>query len=340
MNAEACLAGAASVSTRKGALGTLVDPDNLMLCQAPALLLLLLAVLIWRRDGAPILFAHCRVGLDDKMFRRMKFRTMLRDPEPLLVALPASSPQARAEWQRDQKLENDPRVTAVGNFLRRTSLEELPPLIHVLCGEMSLVSPRPINVGLLARRWDMVVLDHCGMAWALPEVRRHRHWQTQPPVVVHVAHNHETTPWRDMVRLFGGPPWRRLALWQNLRKIERIERQLATGVDLLCCIAAEDARALAHHQGAQEALVLTPGFNGLQMPDRVFTEHGIALDVAGDVPEALRAELAGCASVKPHGFVDDIAPLFSRARMALVPELTAGVPGRLQAQSSRLTIAA
>jgi exopolysaccharide production protein ExoY len=165
MNAEAYLAGAASVPTRKGALGTLVDPDNLRLNQALALLLLLLlapllllvAFLIWRRDGAPILFAHYRVGLDGKMFRCMKFRTMLRDSEPLLAALLASSPQARAEWQRDQKLEKDPRVTAVGNFLRRTSLDELPQLINVLRGEMSLVGPRPITVGELTRygrvRW-------------------------------------------------------------------------------------------------------------------------------------------------------------------------------------------
>lgn len=211
---------------------------------------------------------------------------------------------------------------------------------------------------LLSRKWDMVVLDHYGMAWALAEVQRHRHWQTQPPVVVHVAHNHETTLWRDMVRLFKGPPWRRLALWQNLRKIERVERQLATGVDLLCCIAAEDAQAFAQHQGAEHALVLTPGFSGLQMPDRtlqpdtprrvvmvgsfrwvvkqenlkalaqeadrVFLEHRIALDVVGDVPEALRAELAGCASVTLHGFVDDIAPLLRGARLALVPELIGG----------------
>jgi polysaccharide biosynthesis protein PslH len=211
---------------------------------------------------------------------------------------------------------------------------------------------------LLARRWDMVVLDHYGMAWALPEVQRSRHWHTQAPVVVHVAHNHETTLWRDMVRLFRGPPWRRLALWQNLRKIERVERQLATGVDLLCCIAAEDAQAFALHQGAEHALVLTPGFSGLQMPDRtlqpetprrvvmvgsfrwvvkqenlkalvqeadrVFLENRIALDVVGDVPDALRAELAGCASVTLHGFVDDIAPLFQQARLALVPEMIGG----------------
>jgi Undecaprenyl-phosphate galactose phosphotransferase WbaP len=165
MNAEAYLAGASSVGSRRGALGALVDPENLLLNQVLAFLMLVLlaplmalvAFLIWRRDGAPIFFAHYRVGHDGKMFRCMKFRTMLRDAEPVLAALLASSPQARAEWQRDQKLTNDPRVTPVGNFLRRTSLDELPQLINVLRGEMSLVGPRPITVGELTRyggvRW-------------------------------------------------------------------------------------------------------------------------------------------------------------------------------------------
>jgi lipopolysaccharide/colanic/teichoic acid biosynthesis glycosyltransferase len=165
MNAEAYVAGASSVRPGLGALGTLVDPDNLLLNQVLALLLLVLlspvmglvAFLIWRRDGAPIFFGHYRVGHDGRMFRCMKFRTMLRDSEPVLAALLASNPQARAEWERDQKLSNDPRITPVGNFLRRTSLDELPQLINVLRGEMSLVGPRPITVGELTRygpaRW-------------------------------------------------------------------------------------------------------------------------------------------------------------------------------------------
>ncbi len=167
MNAEAYVAGASSVrqGQGQGALGTLVNPDNLLLNQVLALLLLVLlspvmglvAFLIWRRDGAPIFFGHYRVGHDGRMFRCMKFRTMLRDSEPVLAALLASNPQARAEWERDQKLSNDPRITPVGNFLRRTSLDELPQLINVLRGEMSLVGPRPITVGELTRygpaRW-------------------------------------------------------------------------------------------------------------------------------------------------------------------------------------------
>ena len=115
------------------------------------------AFLIWRRDGAPVLFAHYRVGHDGKLFRCMKFRTMYRDAERMLSELLEKDPAARAEWQREQKLSRDPRITPIGHFLRRTSLDELPQLFNVLRGDMSLVGPRPITVGELTRygrvRW-------------------------------------------------------------------------------------------------------------------------------------------------------------------------------------------
>ena len=131
---------------------------------AAALLLLLLspvmavvAFLIWKRDGAPVFFAHYRVGHDGKLFRCLKFRSMLRNSEQVLADLLRDDPTARAEWARDQKLVNDPRITAVGHFLRKTSLDELPQLFNVLRCEMSLVGPRPITVDELTRygrvRW-------------------------------------------------------------------------------------------------------------------------------------------------------------------------------------------
>jgi lipopolysaccharide/colanic/teichoic acid biosynthesis glycosyltransferase len=129
----------------------------LLLLLALSPLLALVAYLIWQRDGAPVLFAHYRVGVNGKLFRCMKFRTMLRDSESVLADLLANDPQARAEWQRDQKLTHDPRITGIGHFLRRSSLDELPQLINVLRGEMSLVGPRPITVAELTRygkvRW-------------------------------------------------------------------------------------------------------------------------------------------------------------------------------------------
>jgi lipopolysaccharide/colanic/teichoic acid biosynthesis glycosyltransferase len=82
---------------------------------------------------------------------------MYRNAEQMLADLLRDDPQARAEWARDQKLTNDPRITPVGNFLRRTSLDELPQLFNVLRGEMNLVGPRPITVAELTRygrvRW-------------------------------------------------------------------------------------------------------------------------------------------------------------------------------------------
>ena len=120
-------------------------------------LLAAIAVLIWKRDGAPIVFAHYRVGQHGKLFRCLKFRSMLRDSDRRLAELLRNDPKACEEWQRDQKLSNDPRITPIGQFLRKTSLDELPQLFNVFRGEMSLVGPRPITVSELERygvvRW-------------------------------------------------------------------------------------------------------------------------------------------------------------------------------------------
>jgi exopolysaccharide production protein ExoY len=119
--------------------------------------MLVVTLLIWRSDGAPILFGHYRVGQHGRLFRCLKFRSMYRNSEQMLRDLLAKDPAARAEWERDHKLLNDPRITPIGNFLRRTSLDELPQLFNVLRGEMSLVGPRPITVAELPRygqvRW-------------------------------------------------------------------------------------------------------------------------------------------------------------------------------------------
>lgn len=114
-------------------------------------LMLLVAWLIWRRDGAPVLFSHLRVGRDGELFQCLKFRTMVRDSDARLAELLRESPVAREEWNRDQKLHDDPRITPVGRFLRRTSLDELPQLFNVVRGEMNLVGPRPIVVAELRR---------------------------------------------------------------------------------------------------------------------------------------------------------------------------------------------
>lgn len=109
-----------------------------------------------RHDGGPAIFAHQRVGQSGRMFPCFKFRTMHVDAEQQLRDLLARDPAARAEWDREFKLRNDPRITRIGQFLRRTSLDELPQLFNVIRGEMSLVGPRPIIQAELARYGDDV----------------------------------------------------------------------------------------------------------------------------------------------------------------------------------------
>jgi len=106
-------------------------------------LLLGLALLI-RRDGGPAIFAHPRVGKNGRIFSCYKFRSMVVDAERQLEKLLQSHPEFNAQWQVERKLKNDPRVSNIGRLLRNTSLDELPQLINVILGQMSLVGPRPI----------------------------------------------------------------------------------------------------------------------------------------------------------------------------------------------------
>lgn len=119
----------------------------------------LMAVIAIRlyREGGPIFFSHTRVGFGGRPFKCHKFRSMVPDAADRLADLLARDPQAREEWERDRKLKDDPRVTPTGNFLRRTSMDELPQIWNVLCGEMSLVGPRPITRDELLRYGDDAV---------------------------------------------------------------------------------------------------------------------------------------------------------------------------------------
>jgi Undecaprenyl-phosphate galactose phosphotransferase WbaP len=106
--------------------------------------LIVTIVILLRREGGSVIFRHRRVGRDGKPFDCLKFRSMVPDADRVLRELLEHHPELRAEWLRDHKLRHDPRITAVGRFLRRTSLDELPQLWNVLRGEMSLVGPRPV----------------------------------------------------------------------------------------------------------------------------------------------------------------------------------------------------
>ena len=105
--------------------------------------LLIIAALI-SMDGHSPIFRQERVGIDGKRFRIWKFRTMVPDAEAMLTEYLASNPEAKAEWETKQKLNDDPRCTRIGRILRRTSMDELLQLVNVLTGDMTLVGPRPM----------------------------------------------------------------------------------------------------------------------------------------------------------------------------------------------------
>jgi len=118
-----------------------VGASLLLALLSPLLLVITLLIL---RDGGQVLFGHRRIGAGGRQFKCWKFRSMVPNAEAVLREVLATDPEARREWEKDFKLRNDPRITPVGRFLRSTSLDELPQLINVLMGEMSLVGPRPI----------------------------------------------------------------------------------------------------------------------------------------------------------------------------------------------------
>ena len=144
---------------------TLTIVGGLMI--SPVLLVIALAVAIDNRGR--VIFAHKRVGAAGKKFPCYKFQTMVPDAEAKLKKYLAENPDAKKEWEETFKLTNDPRVTKLGSWLRRKSLDELPQLWNVIRGEMSLVGPRPIvqaevpRYGKNIREYYMVLPGITGM---------------------------------------------------------------------------------------------------------------------------------------------------------------------------------
>lgn len=112
----------------------------------PVVLILVAAVsfLVKATSPGPIFYRHIRIGLRGKPFGLWKFRTMRHQSNDLFWNHLAESAEAQREWDRYQKLKKDPRITKVGTFLRKTNLDELPQVLNVLLGDMSLVGPRPV----------------------------------------------------------------------------------------------------------------------------------------------------------------------------------------------------
>ena len=121
---------------------------DIVLCLLGAVLALPLclfvAALIRLDSRGPAFYRQRRIGYKGRRFTAWKFRSMVQSADAVLEDYLAGHPALRAEWEREHKLKNDPRVTRVGRFLRKTSLDELPQLWNVLMGDMSLVGPRPI----------------------------------------------------------------------------------------------------------------------------------------------------------------------------------------------------
>ncbi|HCQ64955.1 MAG TPA: UDP-phosphate galactose phosphotransferase [Rhodobacteraceae bacterium] len=113
-------------------------------------------------DRGPVFYKHKRIGQNGKPFYCVKFRSMRVDSAEVLAELLDTDPAARIEWERDQKLTDDPRIHPVGRFLRKTSLDELPQFWNVLKGDMSIVGPRPI-IGDEAQRYGHHFADYCAV---------------------------------------------------------------------------------------------------------------------------------------------------------------------------------
>ncbi len=145
------ITSAASIQKR---LFDIVASLILLILTLPIFSIITFVLLLCNRT---VFYSHQRIGAGGAPFNCLKFRTMVRNGDEVLAATLAKDPAARAEWEAKRKLANDPRVTRVGRVLRKTSLDELPQLINVLRGDMSLVGPRPIVRAEKAKYGDDLV---------------------------------------------------------------------------------------------------------------------------------------------------------------------------------------
>ncbi len=162
---QAGSAPAAPAAARHGAVNAVLTRAlDVTLCVIAlaflAPILVLVTLLVFVTDPGPVFFAHRRIGRGGVAFPCLKFRTMVVNAEERLQALLASSAEHRAEWARDHKLKDDPRITSIGSFLRKSSLDELPQLFNILMGDMSIVGPRPIVLAEVSR-YGRYFEDYC-----------------------------------------------------------------------------------------------------------------------------------------------------------------------------------
>lgn len=130
-------------------------PLTLLLFATVLPLIGLVALLVRLDSPGPIFYGHVRIGRGGRRFKAWKFRSMVENADEVLQQYLAAHPRLREEWERNQKIKDDPRITRIGRFLRRTSLDELPQIWNVLKGEMTLIGPRPIIESEIPRYGDM-----------------------------------------------------------------------------------------------------------------------------------------------------------------------------------------
>lgn len=135
----------------------IVASSAALLFLSPLLLLISIAVMA---DGGPAVFGHQRVGRNGRSFRCLKFRSMVPNAGEVLEKLLKEDPEAARLWAATRKLPRDPRITRIGRFLRATSLDELPQLLNVLRGEMSLVGPRPVVQEELTEHYGVAAVSY------------------------------------------------------------------------------------------------------------------------------------------------------------------------------------
>ncbi|MFD3190083.1 sugar transferase [Sedimentitalea sp. HM32M-2] len=124
----------------------MLDLAIVLLTLPVTLPLLVLTALLVSLDGSSPIYVQRRVGRQGRVFKMFKFRTMVSNADQALEAHLRDNPKARAEWDHSQKLREDPRVTRIGTMLRKCSLDELPQVLNVIIGDMSLIGPRPMMV--------------------------------------------------------------------------------------------------------------------------------------------------------------------------------------------------
>ena len=168
-------------------------------------LLVYIAYRIKKEDPGPIIFAHKRIGKDGKQFPCYKFRTMVVNSDEVLTRYLAENPLAKEEWEKNFKLKNDPRVTPIGEFLRKSSLDELPQILNVLKGEMSLVGPRPVVQEELDRYYLEASKEYCSIKpgiTGLWQVSGRNDVSYSERVAMDVRYVREHSLWMDVVILY------------------------------------------------------------------------------------------------------------------------------------------